>query len=183
MYLLFASPNMCTVWHIPPLIPFSTISSISMPASNSSSTLVSFKHLCHEKTGTKRKQTGSSSYISKHLLLKFSNHQLVTKYHSWHADRDSHLNVESQNFSRLFLDAASLNLWYFPLLNWYIICFLGRDVSLNFSQLSIYSYRYTSFCNIKQNFSLMLSSQNLHGFSNVKICRIPYTWMSVSYLL
>ena len=40
MYLLFAFAYLCIEWHIPPLIPSSTINSISKSVNNSNFTIV-----------------------------------------------------------------------------------------------------------------------------------------------
>ena len=72
MYLLFASAYLYTALHIPPLVPFSTITSISLSVNNSNSTSVFFRHACHANPGADRKCAGSSRYISMHLSLKFS---------------------------------------------------------------------------------------------------------------
>ena len=60
-------------WQIPPLVPFSTINSISISVNNSNFTFVFFKHACHANAGADKKWAGSSPYIPIHLFLKFSN--------------------------------------------------------------------------------------------------------------
>ena len=49
--LLFAFAYLSTAWHIPPLIPFSTVNNISRSVINSNSTSVFFKHACHANPG------------------------------------------------------------------------------------------------------------------------------------
>ena len=73
MYLLFAAAHRCIALHVPPLIPFRTINSILIPVNNSNPTSVFFKHACHANPGADKKSFGSSSYISIHLFIKFSN--------------------------------------------------------------------------------------------------------------
>ena len=73
MYLLLAYAYLCTAWHIPPHIPFSTISNISTSVKSSNFISVFLKHACHANPVADRKWAGSSSYISMHLFLKFSN--------------------------------------------------------------------------------------------------------------
>ena len=73
MYLLFAFACINIARHIPPQIPFSTISSTSTSVNNSNSTSVFFKHSCHANPGAHKKCAGSNSYTLIHMLLKFSN--------------------------------------------------------------------------------------------------------------
>ena len=54
------------------LIAFSIINNISVSVNDSSSTFVFFKQACHANPGADTKYTGSSSYISRHIFLKFS---------------------------------------------------------------------------------------------------------------
>ena len=58
---------------IPPLVPFSTINSISLSVNNSNSTFVFFKHAYHANPGADKKGAGSSPYSLRHIFLKFSN--------------------------------------------------------------------------------------------------------------
>ena len=58
---------------IPLLIPFSAINNISLSVKRSNFTLVVFKAACHANSGAERNFAGSSSYILRHILLKFSN--------------------------------------------------------------------------------------------------------------
>ena len=51
MYLLFLFAYLCIAEHIPPLIPFSTISNILISVINSNFILVFFKHACHANPG------------------------------------------------------------------------------------------------------------------------------------
>ena len=51
MRLLFAFAYLCIAWHIPPLIPFSTINNISILVNNSNYTPVFFKQACHANPG------------------------------------------------------------------------------------------------------------------------------------
>ena len=53
--------HILVAWHIPPLIPFSTINRISMSVNSSYSTLVFFRATCHENPGAERNFAGSSS--------------------------------------------------------------------------------------------------------------------------
>ena len=55
MCLLFAFAYLCFAWHIPPLIPSSTINKISILVNNSNSTLVFFKQACHANPGAEKK--------------------------------------------------------------------------------------------------------------------------------
>ena len=73
MLLLFALAYLCIVWQIVPVVPFSTINSISTSVNNSNFTFVLFKHACHANPGADKKWAGSSLYISIHLFLIFSN--------------------------------------------------------------------------------------------------------------
>ena len=61
MYLLFAVAYLCIAWDIPPLIPASIISSMSVLVSNSSFTCVFFKHACQANPGKDKKCAGSAN--------------------------------------------------------------------------------------------------------------------------
>ena len=61
MYLLFALAYLCIAWQIQPLVPFSTINSMSISVNNSNSTFVFFKHSCHDNPVADKKWAGSSS--------------------------------------------------------------------------------------------------------------------------
>ena len=52
---------------------FSAINNASISVKRSNFTLVLFKAAFHAKTGAVRKRAGSSSYILRHIFLKFSN--------------------------------------------------------------------------------------------------------------
>ena len=56
MYLLFAFACLYTELHIPPLIPFSIINSISTSVISSNFTPGFFKQACHANRGAKNKQ-------------------------------------------------------------------------------------------------------------------------------
>ena len=73
MYLLLALAYQKMEWHIPPLIPFSTINNRSTSIKRSNMTLVFYKAACHADPGAGRNFAGSSLYISRHIFLKFSN--------------------------------------------------------------------------------------------------------------
>ena len=66
MQFLFDFAYLFIVWHIPPLILFSTNNNISVNNSNFMSLFS--KHACHANTGANKKLSGSSSYI---LILLF----------------------------------------------------------------------------------------------------------------
>ena len=73
MYLLLASAYQCMVWHILPLMPFSTIKSILTSVSNCNSTFVLSRYAYHANPGAKKKYAGLSSFISMHLLRQLLN--------------------------------------------------------------------------------------------------------------
>ena len=56
MNLLFMSGYLCIAWHIPPLIPFSTISNILTPVHNSNFISVFFKHAFHANTNADKNE-------------------------------------------------------------------------------------------------------------------------------
>ena len=98
MYLLFALSYRYITWHIPPLIPFSNINSISLSVNNSNFTLGFFKLVFHANPGALKKWAGSSSYFSMHLSLKFSNTSASSDvsdwtYKSWYSPKFFILNV------------------------------------------------------------------------------------------
>ena len=70
-YYNIAFAYLCIAWHIPPVIPFSTINNILISVNNFSFTSVILKQACHANPGADRRWTGSSLSISIHLFLKF----------------------------------------------------------------------------------------------------------------
>ena len=72
MDFLFALACLCIAWHVLPLIPFSTTNNISISVNNSNFTPAFFKQACYANPGADKKWAESNSYISIHLLLKFS---------------------------------------------------------------------------------------------------------------
>ena len=73
IYLSFVLAYLCVAWQIPLLIPFSTINIISESVIKSKFTPVFLKQACHAHPDADTKYTGSSSYLSRHIFLKFSN--------------------------------------------------------------------------------------------------------------
>ena len=73
MYLLLTLAYRYVAWHIPSLIPLLSFLTASLSVINSNSILVFFKHAFHANPGALKKRAGSSSYLSMHLSLKFSN--------------------------------------------------------------------------------------------------------------
>ena len=67
MYLLLAFAYQYIEWHIPFLIPFSTVNNISISVKIPNFTLF-FKATCHAKPFAIRKRVGSSSYISREIF-------------------------------------------------------------------------------------------------------------------
>ena len=59
IYLLLAFAYWWIAWHTSPLIPFSTINSISISINNSDFTSVLFKAACHANPGAERNFVGS----------------------------------------------------------------------------------------------------------------------------
>ena len=72
MYLLFAFPYLCTALHIPPLVTFSFMNSISVSVNSSNLMAVFSKAAYHVNPGADKKSAGPNSYISC-IFLKFSN--------------------------------------------------------------------------------------------------------------
>ena len=64
MQFLFDFAYLFIVWHIAPLILFSTNNDISLSVNNSNFMSLFSKHACHANTGANKKLSGSSSYIS-----------------------------------------------------------------------------------------------------------------------
>ena len=83
MYLLFAFAYLYVAWYIPPRVPSSNIISMSLSVNNSNSTVVFFKQSCHACPGADKKWAGSSSYLSMHLSLKFSNTSASNNVSDW----------------------------------------------------------------------------------------------------
>ena len=90
MFFLLDFAYRCMAWHIPPPMPFSTISSMSTSVSNSSSTSV-FRHACHANPGPDKKYAGSSSYTSMNFLQKLSNTSANSSYDSLPKDHNTSL--------------------------------------------------------------------------------------------
>ena len=60
-------------YHNPPLVPFSIINNISISVKRFNFTLAFLEAACHAYPKAGRNFAGSSSYISRHIFLKFSN--------------------------------------------------------------------------------------------------------------
>ena len=115
IYLLLGFAYKWVAWHIPPLIPFCTISSISTSVSNSNATSAFFKYAYYGKPGPDKKYVGSSSYISMHLLRKFitfANSSVSLRSYRYY---DTYLNFVFWNAPRLFSRVCGQRLWYFRL--------------------------------------------------------------------
>ena len=65
------------ILHIPPHIPYSTISNISISVKRSNFTLVFSKAVSHAKLGAERNFAGSSSYIFRHIFRNSQIHQYM----------------------------------------------------------------------------------------------------------
>ena len=83
IYLLFVFAYLYIAWYIPPLIHFSIIINISLSVDNSNFTPVNFKQSCHANPGADKKWAVSSSYISIHLFLNFSNTSISNNVSRW----------------------------------------------------------------------------------------------------
>ena len=80
MYLFLVSTS--TVWHIPPLIPFSNINNIPISIKRFYFILVFFKVICPANSGAAGNQAGSSSYIFQKTYFESSKiHQLMIMDH------------------------------------------------------------------------------------------------------
>ena len=69
MYLSIAFTYQVAAWHVPTLMPFSTINNISMLVDSSNFTSVFSKADYYADPGSVRKREGSSSYISRHIII------------------------------------------------------------------------------------------------------------------
>ena len=83
--------------HIPSLITFSTINSISVSVNNSNFTSAFLKTACHANSRAERSFPGSNLSIFKHIFLKFPNNDICQ-------------NVLFQNLYKLFLHTCNLHL-------------------------------------------------------------------------
>ena len=86
MFLLLAVAYLQIDWHIPLLIPFSTINNISTSIIRSDLTLILS---CHANAGAGRIFVGWSLYLLRYTFLKFSNtsannNVLLWTYKSWY---------------------------------------------------------------------------------------------------
>ena len=73
MYLLLAFAYLYKEWHIPPLIPFSTIDNLSISVKRCNFTLVFSEAAYHGNAGPERNFARSSSYILIPIFLKVLN--------------------------------------------------------------------------------------------------------------
>ena len=64
---------------------------MSLFVNNSNFATVFFKQACHANIGADKKWAGSSSYISRHLFLKFSKTSASNNHHFQHTDHDIHV--------------------------------------------------------------------------------------------
>ena len=109
MHLLIAFTYQVIVWHVPTLIPFSTINNISMSVNSSNFTSVFSKADYYVDPGSVRKRAGSNSYISRHIFRKFSN-TLGNNTISLQASKSWYLpNILSQSISKLLLCVCNLH--------------------------------------------------------------------------
>ena len=91
-------------WHTPFLIPFSTINNISISDKISAfSFSFFFKVTCNDNSGGgERNFAGSSSYILRHIFLRFQKHQLTTMYCFENTNHDILLIFLFQNLTKSF---------------------------------------------------------------------------------
>ena len=111
MYVLLGFANRWIVWYIPLLIPFSTISNISLLANSFNSTFVFLKAACHASSGTELKWTENNLYISVHLFWKFSNISVCNDVSLW-------MYKLLQILSKLFSHVCYLHQQYIPCLEY-----------------------------------------------------------------
>ena len=90
IYLLFALAYLCTAWHIPPLLPFSTMNNISLLVNNFNSTSVFFKQACHVDPGVDKNEQGRVHIFQYICLNSFQIHQEAIMYHFEHTNHDNH---------------------------------------------------------------------------------------------
>ena len=128
MYLLLALACRWTIWHILPLIPFSTINNTSGSVNRSNFTLnLTLKSTCHAIPNGGTKQTGSISFILGHIFRKFSNRSTnknawLWTYRSWVSPNLFYFKI----FTKSFLQARSLHhswLGYYKMLIFLIMKF------------------------------------------------------------
>ena len=138
------------------LICFSTINNISISVSRSYFTLVFSKAAFHTYPGAERKWVGSSSYTSRHIFRKLlntsaSNNVSLWTSRSWNSSKFFILkSLRTPFYVRVFCMSNVLHI-----LMTVKIFFSGIDVSLNFSQSSIYSYGWKPFRNSKKNLLIL----------------------------
>lgn len=119
-------------WHILPLIPFPTISNISLSVNNFSSTYVFFKCAFHDNAAGEWKWAGSSSCILIQFPKKLSNASAsnmtsLWAYRWWYSPW-----LLCQNLFSLFLNAFVIcicGVFHFEFNLEFV--FPGNDVSLN----------------------------------------------------
>ena len=106
----------CTAWHIPSLIPCFTISSISVSISNSSSTSVFFRNICHANPGANKTFVISSTYNYTLAAEAFQyihcNIVSICTYKSWYCPRFFILKSSQASNVTLLLNCNNI-LWNF----------------------------------------------------------------------
>ena len=117
MYLLLAFTYLWIAWHIPPLLPFSTINNTSISIEKSNFTLISFNAACYANPGAVRNEQ-AWFYIFWDLYFNSCQAPHPTiMYHFEHTYHDILLNVLFQNLYKLLLCGCSLHQQCLPCLN------------------------------------------------------------------
>ena len=116
MYLLLNFACWCTAWQIPYLIPCFTISSISVSISNSSSTSVFFRNVCHANPNANKKFVRSSTYNDTLTVeaVQYIHCNIVSIciYKSWYCPRFCILKSSQASNVKLLLNCNNI-LWNF----------------------------------------------------------------------
>ena len=106
IYLLLAFAYQWMAWHIPPLIPFSTINNISISVNKSNSTSVFFKAAYRANRKGERNIAVCSSKISKSIFLKFSkalanSNFSLWRYKSWYSPKYFYFKIFTNTFGMI----------------------------------------------------------------------------------
>ena len=97
------------MWHIPPLITFSTINNKSTSVNRAYFTFFFYKAAYHVNPGAVKKRAGLSSYNLRHIFRKLSNRSAINSNHFEHINHDIPYVFYFKIFKNSFLRAFNLH--------------------------------------------------------------------------
>ena len=124
-------------WHIPPLIPFSTLNNISTSVSNSNFTSVFFKHACHANRSVGKNKQNQAHRILCACFRSFQIHLPIVVYQLARINHDTVLGFVFQNLTRNVLCTLHKK-WNFPLRICSVSVYRARFIDVSIIKLSVF---------------------------------------------